>query len=282
MPLPPRSFADVLWLPLRFLDAFITPFLYPLPGIAAFAFLTGCYTLYFRHRLHLFMLLMPMGFTLLAAVLHQYPFLGRMILFLTPALIMLMAEGADQILRTLAQARVFSPSQRTLAAAGVVFIGFLFVNPLIITMPIIQGPLAFGTTGGEEWRPVLEHMLRNRQPDDVVYVYRPFEEPLLYYESRNPLEAVDFIVGGNHRDNWAGYYADIDALPRAPRVWLLFTHVYRSGGADERLLILHYLDMIGAKKIEEFADNGAWAYLYDFSDARRLISASDVSGVVSN
>jgi hypothetical protein len=274
MPLPPRSFNDVLWLPIRFIDTFRTAFLYPLPGIAAFAFLAGCFTLYLRSRVHLFVLLTPVLFTLLAACLHQYPFLGRMILFLAPALIIFMAEGTDQVRLALAHRLPTNLSPRTLSALGVVFIVLVFANPLMMTMPIIQGALAFGTSGGEEGRLVLEHMIRNRQSEDVIYFYRPFEEPLLYYRDRYGLTDTDYVVGGNHRENWMGYYADIDSLPRAPRVWLLFTHVYRGEGADERLLILNYLDLTGATRTEEFAADGAWAYLYDLSDARRLVTSS--------
>lgn len=277
IPFPPRSLKDVLWLPLRFFDTFRTAFLYPLPGVAAFAFLVGCFALYMRCKVYLFLILAPALFTLLAACLHQYPFLGRMILFLTPALLILMAEGADQIRLALAQARPLSLSKKTLSLMGGVFIGLLFANPVMITMQIAQGALAFGTSGGEDGRQVLEYMIRNRQPEDVIYFYRPFKEPLLYYQDRYGLEEDDYTIGGNYRDNWAGYYADIDALPRAPRVWLLFTHVYKNAGADERLLFLSYLDLAGATKIEEFAARGAWAYLFDFSKARRLVSTPDAA-----
>jgi hypothetical protein len=47
-------------------------------------------------------------------------------------------------------------------------------------------------------------------------------------------------------------------------VWVLFSHVYRDGGADEEQLFLNYLDGMG-KREDGMQAMGASVHLYDLS-----------------
>ena len=91
LPFPPRSFADLkrdFW---QVLNVFNSPawVLTPL-GVLASAFLAmglfllGGLSLGRRWRGGLYLLLAPLLFTLVASALHQYPFHGRLLLFLGP------------------------------------------------------------------------------------------------------------------------------------------------------------------------------------------------------
>ncbi len=101
LPLPPRSLADLErtgWQVLNLLNA---------PGdvlmpvgvlwsafIALGLFMLGGLALARRWRGGLYLLLAPLLFALLASALHQYPFHGRLLLFLVPSVHLLVSEGA--------------------------------------------------------------------------------------------------------------------------------------------------------------------------------------------
>jgi hypothetical protein len=106
LPIPPRSFADserVFW---HVLNLFNSPswVLTPL-GVLASAFLAaglyafGVLSLLRRWRGGAFLLVAPLVFTLGASALHQYPFHGRLLIFLVPTVHLLVAEGAAVLTR---------------------------------------------------------------------------------------------------------------------------------------------------------------------------------------
>jgi len=101
LPMPPRSFADLkraAWQVLNLLNA-PAGVLMPV-GVLASAFLAlvffvlGGLVLGRRWRGGLYLLLAPLLFALLASGLHQYPFHGRLLLFLIPSVHLLVSEGA--------------------------------------------------------------------------------------------------------------------------------------------------------------------------------------------
>jgi hypothetical protein len=104
---PPRSIAsiwDATWAIRRSLYLFVNPLstATPLgPTISALPslgfFLVGCVTLWRRSHRLFGMLMAPWLFTLAAAYLRLYPFHGRLVLFLVPMLMLLIAEGAGWV-----------------------------------------------------------------------------------------------------------------------------------------------------------------------------------------
>ena len=106
LPIPPRSFADLsrdFW---QVLNIFNSPAWVVTPlGVLASAFLAaglyliGSLSLGIRWRGGLYLLVAPLLFTLAASALHQYPFHGRLLLFLVPPVHLLVAEGAAALTR---------------------------------------------------------------------------------------------------------------------------------------------------------------------------------------
>jgi len=81
------------WWPKRFVWL-ISPIGYPYTGIAAVCFMLGLVALVVEQRWRLLaMIAMPIVFTLLAAVLHVYPFSERMVLFLSPLVAAVIGAG---------------------------------------------------------------------------------------------------------------------------------------------------------------------------------------------
>jgi hypothetical protein len=106
LPIPPRSLADLsrdFW---QVINIFNSPAWVVTPlGVLASAFLAmglyliGSVSLGLRWRGGLYLLVAPLVFTLAASALHQYPFHGRLLLFLVPTIHLLVAEGAETLTR---------------------------------------------------------------------------------------------------------------------------------------------------------------------------------------
>jgi hypothetical protein len=147
LPLPPRSLLDLrrdFW---HVVNVFNNPSWVVTPlGVLASAlvalalFSIGALSLGLRWRGGVYLLLAPLMFALVASGLHQYPFHGRLLLFLVPGVHLLVAEGAVALARcggalvtlvlgTLRQdcARVMPPRARTI----LIFLlgAFMLVQP---------------------------------------------------------------------------------------------------------------------------------------------------------
>jgi hypothetical protein len=103
-PLPPRSLWEAAWGVRRIAYLFVNPlnFANPLgPWASALIpivlFLTGVVLVGRRDRALLGMFVLPGLLALLASYLRLYPFHGRLILFVVPALLLFIAEGAAPV-----------------------------------------------------------------------------------------------------------------------------------------------------------------------------------------
>jgi len=102
-PLPPRSLWDATWALRRVAFLFVSPLNFDAPFgprwsmLPAFGLaLVGATQLGKADRSRLALLLLPGAFALLASVPRLYPFHGRLLLFFTPSLLLLVAAGLDR------------------------------------------------------------------------------------------------------------------------------------------------------------------------------------------
>ena len=133
----PSSPFDIIWM----LDAFGKFFYKPLgfgkwvDGLAIVAFLVGCISCWLSRKKALLLLLSPLFMTFLASFLHQYPFRSRLVLFLTPYVIFLIAEGGSYILKK-------SKSQ-PIKIISIFLIILLLRQPLTKAIDLIEEPLNY-------------------------------------------------------------------------------------------------------------------------------------------
>ena len=104
LPFPPHSLADLSHLAETLANVFInpvgllTPLSLPATAVLASALaVIGCVSLGRRWPGGLFLLVAPLLFALLASSLRQYPFHGRLLMFLVPTFLLLPSEGAAAI-----------------------------------------------------------------------------------------------------------------------------------------------------------------------------------------
>ncbi len=106
LPIPPRSSADVRKVFWAIANLFDSPSdvkmpigMVPTAIVAMLLWIVGAISLGRRRPGGLYLLAAPLAFTLVASALHQYPFHGRLLIFLVPAVQMLVAEGAAALAR---------------------------------------------------------------------------------------------------------------------------------------------------------------------------------------
>ena len=282
MPFPPKSLNDIKWIMDGFFEMFNSPVGLTFTGIAAIAFLIGCISLFRDNKEKFFLLISPLLVTLLASVLHQYPFKGRLIIFLIPFILLFISEGVEYI-----REKISVDS----AAPGVILVVALFFYPFLWSAYHAVKP-----GSPEEIRPVLHYIKDNWQEGDMLYVHYYPQYMLQYYSEFHPepitFDKENIIIGiaprGWYRhwrkeqvsryygtdtyfkqtntDIFNEYVKDLNKLKGLKRVWVLFTSVIMKGGMQEEKFFVFHLDTIG-KRLDAFGRPGiANAYLYDLSN----------------
>jgi hypothetical protein len=253
----PRHLFDVVW----GLDALGKFFSNPLglprwiDGVAIVAFLMGCHALYYKSRSILFFSVSPILVTLAASYLQKYPFRSRLVIFLIPFFLLLIAAGIAFICRQKSKA--------------VQVLGFILCVVLLYFPITKAGALIAQPRLREEIKPVLSYVQSQQQPGDTLYVYQRGKYQFLYYAKKYGFEEGSYILGVDDLDAENGvkfseaerqrYQADLDKLRGRSRVWLLFAHAHI---AAENRFFESYLDAIGKRK-DTFIRPGAQVYLYD-------------------
>jgi uncharacterized membrane protein len=257
----PSSSFDIIWM----LDSLGRFFSKPLgftiwvDGIAIIAFVAGCISLFSTKKATLFILVSPVFTTFFASYLHKYPFEGRLVLFLAPLFILIIAEGSDYIINRIRDNKFYK-------IVGVIVLVLLLTPPLINASNIIVKP-----TVKEEIKPVISYIKTHQKPEDILYIFQRGEHQFKYYAKRYGYQEKDYIIGVDDLDKydgvavsdeeWNRYKSDLDKLRGKNRVWFLFSHVEIK---REHEMIKSYLDSIG-KQIIFFKSPGSFVYLYDLT-----------------
>jgi hypothetical protein len=256
---------DIPWLIGSLVWFFITPL-----GFSNFTcvfavifFTAGCIHFLRHQRQDFFSLIAPVIVTLVAAFLYKYPFQDRVVLFLAPIFLIILAQGTISLV------------QRSRPKAAV-FLSWIALF-LLLGIPLQQASeLVVKPDLREEIRPAIAYICTHQQYGDLLYVFQRGEYQFRYYAPKFGYQPEDYIIGVDDLDKtandtvilspeeWQRYRADLDKLRGNSRVWLLFSHAVF---AEERNAIRAYLEQIGQQR-KAFRTKGAFVYLYDFSGTR--------------
>ncbi|MGB3296620.1 MAG: hypothetical protein WBA76_00015, partial [Phormidesmis sp.] len=266
----PEGWLDWLWLLDSFGSFFYRPlgFFSPADGLAIAAFLVGAIYLYRTQKWRLAYLLSPFAVTIVAAYLHKYPFKDRLILFLVPYALVILAEGMALLIRRWRKPRQALP--KVLGAAGLALAISLLVLPLGKTLPLLVQP---GKAHFDDVRPAIAYVHQHWQPGDKFYVFPWSQLQFQYYKTRFDLPPDDIVLsqmqefGLSHLrdDDLQKLSQEINQLEAGPlrnkpRVWFLLSRK----NADAEAAILERLDQLGAP-VERTRYAGAVISLQNFS-----------------
>jgi hypothetical protein len=174
----------------------------------------------------------------------------RLWLFLSPAIILLVAAGAAEVWRRT------RPTFPILAPA---FTALLLAQPALVA-----GEHTLRPRERAEVRPLLRHVSQRQQPGDTLYLYASAEPAARYYAGRGLVFAGEVIVGAEGHGNWRAYERDLDKVRGRSRVWFLFAHVRTRNGINEESYLLQELDRLGVR-LDAQRRTGASVYLYDLA-----------------
>ena len=254
----PDSWLDIVWLFDAFGKFFYNPlgFKSPFDGIAILAFLVGCIAFYRHNRVLLTTLLLPFGITFFAAYLHAYPFKNRLVLFLTPFAILLIAEGVHFLLTQFKQQRYYSS-----------LLGLLLLFSVVSPSLSRAGRLLLKPERRQAVRPLMEYIQTHREPSDILYIYQSGQQSFRYYADKYGLSENDYILGSRKiflspsrlsHEGLESLDHEIGQLRGQPRVWIMISN---SWDIEESTLAA-YLNQRG-KQLDKFQKADATIYLYD-------------------
>ena len=257
LPLKFWTISGIQWLLATFFYLFLDPGGFAFRGLAAFSFLVGVRALYSENRIWLLFLMSPVIIALAISGLKIYPFRGRLLMFLMPAIIIFVALGVEYIRQQ---------SCKINHVIGIVLIALIFMHPILNNLQNLATGDVNKTTVVEDIKPILSYIKENKKKDDILYIYYSAKTAFDFYHQEYELEQMKSIIGVRSRGNTANYEKQIKDLSGNDRVWFLFSHVYpfyyNQKGITEERIIVEQLNSIG-KKNDQLKSRGASVYLYD-------------------
>lgn len=250
MPVPPWQ--NWRWFPDRLLGIMRHPVGLSLTWLSVLLVLVGIVSLFWRSWQKGLILVLPLVATAAASGLGKYPFGGRLLLFLVPLILMLLGEAIERIRLLLEHVNGWLSWIATLS-----LIALLAYTPFANAVQKLKHPRMV-----EEIKPLMSHIVQNKQMGDSIYVYYGAQFAFQYYAPQFGFDAGDYIVGIESRSDPANYAPDVENLDGGGRTWIVFSHVYNWAGVDEKVVFLQDLDRLGIR-LDEIHATGASLYLYD-------------------
>lgn len=249
MPMPPWK--DPAWFAIRAGSFFTT-----VAGLSPHTLLyvallaLGLFSFYRRGLWQWSLVLMgTLVLPLVASGVINYPFKGRLILFLVPVLYLAFGEGLDWLARLLP-----SPhwAVRVLKVLAVV---------ALLWSPFSETASALGqrrsTPYREDLKPVLAYVQQHWQPGDLIVVYDQASITYQYYAPFYGLGDADQVTLENHRNNPRRYRLALDELPGQTRTWFIFSSVLdMPDDTDVRTFLLDYATRSGGRILEQVNHDG--------------------------
>jgi hypothetical protein len=174
----------------------------------------GLVALWSRKRALTWILLSTFALALLASALHMYPLRLRLLLFLLPAVYLLLAEGIRSVFKLLSRVGL-APAW---LISGALCVGLLWPSLVDARRTLVE-PVRFF-----DMRGVVQHVERNWMAGDGILVSGG-GETFAYYSESFGLEPGTIIVDTSHRIiRYRAYLDYLDSLAVSPRVWVIFAH----------------------------------------------------------
>ncbi len=259
-PLVPASISDFKWYVDSLIEIFGNKYLMNLayPVLWAVVSLVGCISLIFKKREGFFLLITPIFLTLIASSLHKYPFSERLLLFITPAVVIFLSVGLWEIVG----AKKGKPITTVIANfVGVLLIGLLFFSSFFVGNDYFFKPIT-----REEIKPVLVYIKEHQREGDIVYIYYGARDQFLYYAKRYEFDISRYYTDTMIRENPPLYAFKYRIVLGHKRVWILFSHVYNEKKrAEVEQLYLNLVKSRG-REIDFHEEIGSFVYLFEFSN----------------
>ena len=233
--------------------------------IGTVCLIAGTVRLFYRDRARGALIMIPLVLCLAASALHKYPAKPRLLLFLTPLLLIAIGLGAHWF--------IASERRRSVRIVGILLVTVLLAVPFVVsTYKAYDTDTPYGE---EELRPLLKRLDQTRTSEQGVFVNVTAVAPVLYYREAYGYGPEQFVKGEPLPEDPEAYRAEVRRLFRehGPRMWFIFCHQARS----KRDRMRETLDTIGTRiDTIEVKRAIAWLYRADVSaDGEQPESSAD-------
>jgi hypothetical protein len=215
-------------------------------GLGVFAFVMGCIPLAKSKRQALAMLTVPLVITLLVSATHFYPTRDRFMVFIGPALILVMAAGLDEI-RTRVGPRG--------TVIWVVLLTVMLFQPCMRAIKQSISPERHGDS-----RAAIARLDENFREGDFIYLHWTADPQYRFYSKKT--QPPENVIAGTRSERWEVMQRDLDRLSGRPRVWVLFS--FNAHTIPVGRFVRDYLGSKG-RLLDTFESQRAALYLYDMS-----------------
>lgn len=205
---------------------------------------------FFRKNLKVFLILLfPLLLTLVATLLEFYPYFERLLVFLAPIPILLIAKGCERFTS-------YFPSR---AKWRYIFPFIVLFWPLWSSAQQVADRTLFGEYKYSHYRNALLHINDHYQEGDIVYVYWNLEHAYHYYKQAYDLkfemvELEDRKYQADNKQEYINNFApEFKAAEGKKRIWFIY----------ERFLMLN---------IGDYDDDPAWYHEEDVKGGQAPLS----------
>lgn len=219
----------------------------------------GLVSLAWRRPAMAVLALMPIVVALAASAAELYPFGHRLLLFATPGLFLLAAEGVGCVATAAARASSLVAPRLASPVAGLVGLALglmLLVQPARAAWERMAHPRVV-----EHLRPGLEYLVAHRLPGDGVYVYYGAKPAFRFYSKSLPLDGEGLVLGRAHRSDPDAYLPEVGSLVDRARVWLVYSHDCPSCTFNEKELLIDAFER-ERRRVDAVELPGAAVYLF--------------------
>lgn len=234
-PMPPRSFADLMW-PV----GIVHEVLRLLGGYPAFVPLVllvfgGMLSIAVHQRRLALPILIPLAAAGLAATLRLYPLEGRLSFWTAPLVSIFLVLGSKWLLD------LFAPRiSSRLSPVALPLLALVPAAMLIRTPPPITN---------EDVRPGLERLAAEVEPQDAIYVFYGAWQAWQYYAERLNLPRQQSLLGTCSRADRGRALAEVQRLGTAKRLWVVLAPV--ATPLRDRDMFVRFLTGSGGRLVEE-------------------------------
>lgn len=171
--------------------------------------LAGLFYLGNKKKEILYLLVSPLLLHLSLSYLKLYPFSTRLILYLYPALVIILFFGFWYIGTC---CKKFKPI-------------YFLVLPLVLLSNVVEIFRQGFPMEREEIKKAMSYLNTRLAEEDEIYVYNGATPAFNFYKNDYAsIKAAKIDLTSSHREDWEGYKNQV--LNKGNSVWILFSHVY--------------------------------------------------------
>ena len=222
-----------------------------LKSLFSIPFIIGAGSIWVKDKNKLFILIFPIILLIITSFLHKYPFAFRLILFISPVIILVTAQGVGDICGYLKKRHAIW--------------GILFISLFFLFFAARDASYIFSPTSRQDMRSVLNFMKAHYQQGENIYLYNFSRYAYNYYKHnydfpQNKVTIGTVLCDEKFKINSLNFSKDLQIMRSHRKEWVVFSNIMDI----EKIDILKKIEKYG-KIINQYEAEGSSTYLFQFN-----------------